>query len=263
MTQQQDVVAAKAKISTLKDEYLASLQAYLGLASKSGPEAKAAALECQRRGTAYFNYAEEFVGNSDLLGAHKSDLWAQGFAEDCSEILNSLPAHFEFLEAAFQRLPELRGLRTRPGPAAYANMQRMVVMYLDDALVKSLRAGLATKNIPVYGFDNKATSPPNKQRNTVVALTIGVVAIALVLVLALIFPEPSKFQRAVFWTVLALGVGGVASVMSGFIELKLGKWLLAGGGLAVFVLVYFWAPVDPNQPTAPAVAPVPATAASK
>jgi len=40
-----------------------------------------AILSGQPTGGAYFNYAEEFVGSSHLLGAHKSALWAQGFAE--------------------------------------------------------------------------------------------------------------------------------------------------------------------------------------
>lgn len=50
------------------------------------------------------------------------------------------------------------------------------------------------------------------------------------------------FQYLIFRLVAALAAGGVVAVMPGFIELKFGQWLRAGGTLAVFAIVYFMNP---------------------
>lgn len=256
MTQQQDVVAAKAQLASLKELHMTAIRAYTNCPSKSNDEAKEAALEIQRRGTAYFNYAEEFVGNSDLLGAHSSDLWAQGFAEDCVEILGSMPDHYQLLSIAFGNVPELRGLATTPGPTAYANMQRMVVLYLDGKTSKDLKKKFSTAGLPTYGFDNEVTRKSSSKQKTILSYAFGVIFVVAILIITLAIPEPSRFQRAVFWAILSMSLAGVASVITGFIEVKLGKWLIAGGALAVFAVVYFFVPADPLQASNPAAAEV-------
>ena len=249
MTFERDVVTTKAKLAVLKAEFMDSLNAYMAVPSKTDLAAKSAVLEAQKKGTAYFNYAEEFVGNSDLLGAHKSDLWAQGFAEDCAEILASMLDYYKFLAKAFQQVPELRGLRTTPGQTAFANMQRMVVEYLNGKLAKDMRQKFFAAGLPVYGFDNQVTPKSSTKLNTVLSYIFGAVMVLVVLSIALAVPDPSPFQRRVFWAILAMALAGVASVIPGFIEVNLRKWVgvVAGGALAVFVIVYFFAPVDPDQ----------------
>jgi hypothetical protein len=79
------------------------------------------------------------------------------------------------------------------------------------------------------------------------AYIFGAVMIGVVLVIALVLPEPTRFQRAVIWAILAMALAGVASVIPGFIEVNLRKWVVAGGALAVFVVVYFFVPADPEQ----------------
>lgn len=248
MTEDQDVVAAKARIAELKAAYSATVTKYTDIANvaRDGAEARAAALEAQKRGAEYFNYAEEFVGNSDLLGAHASDFWAQGFAEDCVEILSSMPMHYRLLRHAFDCFPDLRQLSTLPGPTAFANMQRMLVAHISKPLVKNLRAEFKENGLPTYGFDNiaKTRSP---SRWTKPSLVVGVLAVIAVLVLAMFNPDLNRFQRAVVWAVLALGLGSLASEMSGFVELKFKKLLVAGGGMAIFALVYLISPTDPSE----------------
>lgn len=259
MTQQQDVVRAKAELANLKNDYMAAIHVYLSTQSKSGPEAKAAALEVQKLGAAYYNYAENFVGDSDLLGAHKSDLWAQGFAEDCAEYLGSMLDHFGFLAKAFEQLPELRALKTTPAPTAYANMQRMVATYLNGNLAKGLRKRFIASGLPVYGFDNEVTPKSSSNMKTIMSYAFGTVFIVLILIIALTNPVPSRFQAAVIWAVLAMALAGVASVIPGFIEVKFRKWLVAGGPLAVFAIAYFFVPADVLQGGGPAPVTIPVT----
>ena len=138
-TKEQDVVAAKAQLATLKAHLSKALRDYIDVDKNDPLSIRNATLACQQSASAYFNYAEEFVGNSDLLGAHASALWAQGFAEDCAEILKSMPDYFTFLDHAFSKLGSPVPRETLlPGSTAYANMQRMVRKYLTAAECNSL-----------------------------------------------------------------------------------------------------------------------------
>ncbi|WP_109479674.1 hypothetical protein [Paraburkholderia sp. C35] len=246
MTQEQDVVAAKERVAGLKNSYMESLQRYAICGPKDGDGAKWAALECQKRGGAFFNYVEEFVGNSDLLGAHKSAMWAQGFAEDCAAILQSMPAHFEFLRCAFSWFPELKDISPLPGTTAFANMQRITVAYLGNPVVQKLRDDLTAAGLPIYGFEHEAKNPMSKQTSIILAFIFGIVFVTFILLIAIFKPNPSDFQFKVFWAVMAMAVAGIAAVIPGFIEVKISRWVLAGGALAVFVMVYFFTPA--NQP---------------
>ncbi len=80
---------------------------------------------------------------------------------------------------------------------------------------------------------------------------VGIIFVIIMMVLAILFPEPTSFQYTVFRVVLALASAGVAAILPGFIEVKLQKWLRAGGAIAVFVVVYFFSPAAlvSQQPT--------------
>ena len=256
-TNEQDVVAAKDHLSLLKKEYMAEVSAYYAFQGKSTRDRGNLVLKCQQSGNAYFNYAEDFVGNSDLLGAHRSALWAQGFAEDCAEILRSLPQHVKFLAAASSQAglpcsPEL----FRPGNTAYANMQRMVIKYLTSTECKSVQQLFENAFLPTYGFTNEAQEFMGKTAQTIISISFGVAFIILLIILSIRFPEPTRFQYQVFRTVLALAGAGAAAAFPGFIEVKFGKWLRAGGALAVFAVLYFVNPaklagIDPSKISTP------------
>jgi hypothetical protein len=252
-THEQDVVAAKNQLSVLKADYMSEITAFLDLANDARKERLAALLRCQQKGNAYFNYAEEFVGNSDLLGAHGSALWAQGFAEDCAEILKSLPGHIEFLITAFKSAQVDFTLdQIIPGSTAYANMQRMVVKYLTLSERNRIAELLENAGLPVYGFKNEAKEFMSRKLQTILSFVFGVVFVLVMLVISFLRPEPSTFQYGVFRTVLALAGAGAVGVFPGFIEVKFGNWLRAGGALAVFAILYFF---NPAQLTAPSPAP--------
>jgi hypothetical protein len=90
----------------------------------------------------------------------------------------------------------------------------------------------------------------SKPSRTLLSIILGVAFLGVLLVIAILKPQPTSFQYDIFRTVLALAGGMVATVMLGFIEVSFGKWLKAGGGLAVFAVLYFLNPaklVDAEQ----------------
>jgi len=78
----------------------------------------------------------------------------------------------------------------------------------------------------------------------ILIFTFGIVFIITMLVLAIAFPNPTAFQYNVFRIILAIAIAGIAAFIPGFINLKLGAWLKAGGALAVFAIVYFFNPAQ-------------------
>ena len=87
-------------------------------------------------------------------------------------------------------------------------------------------------------------SAKQRERQKYAAAVFGVIFVTAILVLAIVFPEPTAFQYTVFRIVLALAAGGVAAMIPGFIQLQMGSWLRAGGAIAVFALVYFYNPAQ-------------------
>lgn len=245
-TKEQDVVQAKAILSKLKEKYSLALREYISNGQKDQEKGLELLLDCQKRGTEYFNFAEDFVGNSDLLGAHNSSLWAQGFAEDCAEILNTMPGHFNLLLEGFKKSNFHDQDQILPGNTAFANMQRMVVKYLSEPISSSIKKKFENSSLPIYGFTNEAKEFMTKHLQMILAYVFGVVFVIILLLITFIAPNPSSFQYTIYRTVLALAGAAVAAVIPGFIEVNISNWLRAGGALAVFVILYFWNPALPK-----------------
>ena len=81
-----------------------------------------------------------------------------------------------------------------------------------------------------------------KSHEKILAFVFGAVFIVVLLIAAFAVPNPTAFQYTVFRIVLALAAAGVAAMFSGFLEMEIPKVLRAGGALAVFAVVYFYAP---------------------
>jgi hypothetical protein len=87
----------------------------------------------------------------------------------------------------------------------------------------------------------------NKTDEKKLAFIFGVVFVVVLLILALFIPNPSDFQYTVFRIVLALAAAGVAAMIPGFLQVTVSTWIRAGGALAIFVIVYFYAPAALHQ----------------
>ena len=81
-----------------------------------------------------------------------------------------------------------------------------------------------------------------KNYEKILAFIFGVVFVVVLLYAAFAVPNPTAFQYTIFRIVLALAAAGVAGMFSGFLNIQISNWLKAGGALAVFAIVYFYAP---------------------
>jgi hypothetical protein len=247
-THEQDVLQESDKLAQLKAAYMSDLKNYFN--SSDPPSLRLQlVLRAQQSGNEYFNFAEGLVASSDLLGAHRSALWAQGFAESCAAILGTYPGHLDFLVTAFAAAdPNIDKDKIQPANTAFANMQRMVTTYLTGKEIRTLKSAFKSAGLPTYGFKNEAKQFMSKTLQTWLSFIFGVIFLSLLLLIAFLRPEPSSFQYNIFRTVMALAGGAAAAVIPGFIELKFGNWLRAGGGLAVFLVLYFYVPKVVDQP---------------
>ena len=82
----------------------------------------------------------------------------------------------------------------------------------------------------------------SKNTERLIAVLFGASFLVALLVLAVVFPQPTTFQYAVFRIVLSVSAAGFVSMTPGFLDLQIGNWLRAGGALAVFAVVYFFSP---------------------
>ncbi|MHC6527445.1 SH2 domain-containing protein [Vibrio proteolyticus] len=245
---EQDVVKAKNRISELNDTYYAKLENYYkSLSGDNNNDQRTLLLEVQRVANKYFNYCEEFVGNSSLLGAHQDALWAQGFAEDCLSVLKIMPKHYQLLQREFRKL-EI-DVDIHPNETAFANMQRLANKYLEPHITNPVVKQFQSENLPIYGFQYEEKSFMSHKLQRLLSFGFGVFFVLLLLATAFITPNPSSYQYTVFRIVLALAGGGIVAVFPGFIEVKFGNWLRAGGALAVFAVIYTVSPaaLDTNH----------------
>src|SRR5215469_1882246 len=87
-----------------------------------------------------------------------------------------------------------------------------------------------------------------KDLQSYLAFAFGCIFIAALLVLAVVFPNPSKAQYEIFRIVIAIAAGGVGAVIPGLLSIKMNLAMTAnqrvlvqaGGALAMFVIVYFF-----------------------
>lgn len=82
------------------------------------------------------------------------------------------------------------------------------------------------------------TSPWEK----IAAFAFGVFFILVLLSLAIFIPDPSDFQIFVFRMTLALAAAGIGVVVPGFISVRTGPYVRAGGAIALFVLIFWFNP---------------------
>lgn len=94
--------------------------------------------------------------------------------------------------------------------------------------------------------DEPEPSPPLPPWFLPTGFIVGIVALATILALVIFIPQPSAPQFFVFRVLMALGGAAFSMAITGFIVLKLdlpGKsYLIAGGSLAVFVILFFFTP---------------------
>ncbi|MEZ8096564.1 hypothetical protein ACED51_20875 [Photobacterium swingsii] len=248
MTNEQEVVVAKRQIAKLKQDYLNVVNNYLSACNTGHGDLETLFLSVQQEANKYFNYVDEFVGDSDLLGAHKSGIWVTGFAEDCASVLSSLCKHILFIRNAFDNLNIDPNISIEPALTAYANIQRMVVKYLPDDTSSNLKQQLVQHALPTFGFDNPAVMVMEKTQTwkLVTGLVLGVIALVAITVASIMIPSPTEWQMFIFRGVFAISLSAIAAIIPGFIDVtsiiktKQSYFrVVSGGAIAIFVLIWF------------------------
>jgi len=78
--------------------------------------------------------------------------------------------------------------------------------------------------------------------NLRIVFLVGTAFMVFLIGFVLFVPEPTDKQFEIIRIVIAVAAAGVASMIPGFLNLRMGRWLRAGGALAVFAVVYFYSP---------------------
>ena len=244
MTNEQSVIEAEQEISRLKGRYVEYLTPVAVRTNSGGEPTLEELLRCQQLGAEYFNYMENFVGNSGLLGAHANGKWVTGFAETCHSVLCALLGHASFLNS---HSSAMNGNLSAASPRAYANMQRMVKEYLPKDSWKELREKFEEKSLPTSGFDFKGANDvihaPKWQLIT--GLIVGIVFSLIVLGLVVFIPNPTPTQFFVFRGSFATALAAMAAIIPGLlnVESRFRNFSVrASGAIAVFILVWLLNP---------------------
>lgn len=249
-THKQDVVEAKKEIEPLKARHTLIISE-IGRAIDKGELKQSDLQRLQLSGNKYFNYVENFVGDSDLLGAHTNVEWVRSFAEDCRSHLETMAHHFALVNLVADLTSSALA---PPSPNAYAGMQRMVKKYLTKKDVADLRPKLVASGVPTSGLDQALPMEKIKISDAKPSL-LAVALLLLAFAYSFFVPYPSGFQAYVVRTLISLAGALFVVNIPGFIEITLGTPALgtmvkAGGALAVLVLLYAINPakIDENKP---------------
>lgn len=100
------------------------------------------------------------------------------------------------------------------------------------------------------------TDDNTKTWQVVAAFSFGVVFVVAIMVIAIYRPNPTPFEYTIFRIVIALAAAGVGAILPGFLNVSFKNLLRAGGALALFVVVYFFAPALPTPVDAPVDEPI-------
>jgi len=81
------------------------------------------------------------------------------------------------------------------------------------------------------------------------AYLFGFVLVLVILLVVVLQPDLTPQQFVIVRIILAAAVAGVAAMIPGFLQVKVGSWLKAGGAMAVFAIAFFYTPdlVEPIQ----------------
>lgn len=245
ITNQQAVINAEAEIERLKHIYMEHLTSIVfKIREKQEYPSLQELITCQKLGASYFNFVENFVGNSGLLGAHVNGKWVTGFAETCHSVLRAFLVHVNFLRSHSETL---EGALEQPDETAYANMQRMTKEYMQKKDWEKLKALFKENNLPTTGFEYSGAYDMNEtpKWQLIVALIIGVLFAVAILLLAVLIPNPSLSQFFIFRGFFAISLAAIAAIIPGLltVESRFQKFSIrATGAIAVFIIVWFLNP---------------------
>jgi len=244
-TNEQLAAEADAEIQKLKGEYQRALRTLNDERDAGAAHLRQVELyrDFRDKGVAFFNCVESCIGNTEVLGAYRSDHWAKNLASTAVDVLDSIP---RFYEKAWREGCRLGMPKLRPSPNAFFAMQSCVFRY-DRDQVGELQRRFEELDLPVRGFTHPAKMNVMYERwekIMMLATVIGFLAVLLAVgVFKTDYPPEGFFIIRVVLALVAAGfaaafVPGLLQVVVGYKSAK----IRAAGALAVLVVVYLLNP---------------------
>lgn len=234
--------AAQQEIDRLHNEYLACLRAQNASVEANDPPDtyRQFVIAARDKARQLHQAVENAIVQSEIVGAHQSELWAKDLAATAFNVLDAIPDYFERSDYACKTLGENP---PRPSANAFYAMQSAVVAYHPDQVPQLLEKFRAL-GLPIRGFTNPARMNTRYSRTEFyIMFGTGVAFILLMLAIALFHRDLNNFNIWVFKGITALAVAIVAGIALGgaiSVEGKVGKNVIrATGAFAVFFLVLY------------------------
>lgn len=198
----------------------------------------------------FFNIVENAIVECEVLS--QNEFWATDLADTASNVLDSIPRHFEKLRSECERL---KAQAPRPSPNAYTAMQSAVSRFNPDQ-AQSLKSHFMKSNLPTRGFEKPRTLSRAD-------MSVGVVAacsFVIMLLVGVFFDAYNPQNFFIFRTLMALSAATCAGAfIPGALEVKTtaGRkhFIRATGALAVFLMVYFLNPPPLPKESSVPIAP--------
>ncbi|TCC93704.1 hypothetical protein EZ428_02735 [Pedobacter frigiditerrae] len=166
-------------------------------------------------------------------------------------IVSFLQPSFGFLDL-IKIFNEKTGQNVALSIGLFTIIQNFINTFSSSEKIKEYKKQFADRGIDINGFNSKIQRPmAQENRKNIISIVIGTVVTAVVI--AVYFFTPDKTQSEGFSTVLrillALGVAGLSAGIIGSLTIKTTHTLglSATGGMAIFVLIYFYNPVGHNR----------------
>ncbi|MBL0010531.1 MAG: hypothetical protein IPP22_04990 [Nitrosomonas sp.] len=244
-TNEQSVINAESDIEKLKQAYVNYLNPIVIRINERGENPSLQELlTCQQLGASFFNFVENFVGNSGLLGAHANGKWVTGFAETCHSVLNAYITHVNFLRS---HSDSFGGSLEKPNVSAYANMQRMTKEYLPKDQWQELESSFRKNNLPIAGFKYAGAkdSSETPKWQLITGLIVGSLFALIILAAAIFIPNPTVTQFFIFRGVFAVSLAAIAAIIPGLLNFESRTQqfsIQATGAIAVLIIVWLLNP---------------------
>lgn len=163
-------------------------------------------------------------------------------------VLNFLDTTFDFYYVMLRDYARVNNESpSLPSKNSFNTLQVFLNSVSDDATKMRYKEKFMKENIPVESLNKTVASPMSESNQKKVSIITGGICIVVVLAI-LLLRQNLPAQLSTFLHILfAIGCGGIAAALIGTLTVNLqsSKGIIAAGGFAVFVLIFFFNPVAP------------------
>lgn len=227
--------SAKVRQNELKSAYDSCCDT-LEIFSKNIKDAAIAAELERKMEDLFFNLECSAADSHSLYDTddHEIGKW---FADTCLDSMKALVAYVDLMKSiGCERY-------FMPSEKSLSSMQSLVRTFLEKKQVIELMELLSHHSITTIGLNEKRKFRMTKSVEKILSYACSFAFIVVVIVSAFVIPNPTNYQYTIFRITLALSGGGLAAFFTGFLTVEWPGRVKAGNGFAVFMIIYYLAPV--------------------